>query len=132
MSDIKKECPILFVEVEVYQLHCQGFWLLDLEQTTKNAVFEKLRPMAEDWIGNKLRLTGTSVYGIRKYTRGAFLAGHLDHMKSHVVSAILNIAQVRTNQIPALRHVTTTLISDWLTRPWTRTGRCRSTTTRAR
>ena len=131
MSDIKKECPILF-EVKVYQLHCQGFWLLDLEQTTKNTVFEKLRPMAEDWIGNKLRLTGTSVYGIRKYTRGAFLAGHLDHMKSHVVSAILNIAQVRTNQITALRHVTTTLISDWLIRLWTRTGRCRSTTTRAR
>ena len=131
MSDIKKECPILF-EVKVYQLHCQGFWLLDLEQTTKNTVFEKLRPMAEDWIGNKLRLTGTSVYGIRKYTRGAFLAGHLDHMKSHVVSAILNIAQVRTNQIPALRHVTTALISDRLVRPWTRTGRCRSTTTRAR
>ena len=131
MSDIKKECPILF-EVKVYQLHCQGFWLLDLEQTTKNTVFEKLRPMAEDWIGNKLRLTGTSVYGIRKYTRGAFLAGHLDHMKSHVVSAILNIAQVRTNQIPALRHVTTTLISDWLIRLWTQTGRCRSTTTLAR
>ena len=131
MSDIKKECPILF-EVKVYQLHCQGFWLLDLEQTTKNTVFEKLRPMAEDWIGNKLRLTGTSVYGIRKYTRGATLAGHLDHMKSHVVSAILNIAQVRTNQIPALRHVTTTLISDWLIRLWTQTGRCRSTTTRAR
>ena len=131
MFDIKKECPILF-EIKVYQLHCQGFWLLDLEQTTKNTVFEKLRPMAEDWIGNKLRLTGTSVYGIRKYTRGAFLAGHLDHMKSHVVSAILNIAQVRTNQDTALRHVTTTLISDWLIRPWTRTGRCRSTTTRAR
>ena len=109
LSDIKKECPILF-EVKVYQLHCQGFWLLDLEQTTKNTVFEKLRPMAEDWIGNKLRLTGTSVYGIRKYTRGAFLAGHLDHMKSHVVSAILNIAQVRTNQDTALRHVTTTLL----------------------
>ena len=113
--------------------YLQGYWYLELERATKNHVFEKLRPMAEDWIGNKLRLTGTSVYGIRKYTRGAFLAGHLDHMKSHVVSAILNIAQVRTNQIPALlRHVTTTLISDWLVRPWTQTGRCRSTTTLAR
>ena len=123
---------LFLTELAVNDSYLQGYWYLELERATKNHVFEKLRPMAEDWIGNKLRLTGTSVYGIRKYTRGAFLAGHLDHMKSHVVSAILNIAQVRTNQIPALRHVTTTLICDWLIRPWTRTGRCRSTTTRAR
>ena len=36
---------------------------------------------------------GTSVYGIRRYTRGAWLVSHLDHMHTHVVSAILNIGQ---------------------------------------
>ena len=36
---------------------------------------------------------GTSVYGIRRYTRGAWLMSHLDHLKSHVISAILNIKQ---------------------------------------
>ena len=30
---------------------------------------------------------------MRKYTRGARLDAHLDHMKTHVVSAILNINQ---------------------------------------
>ena len=29
----------------------------------------------------------------RKYTRGAFLLGHLDHLRTHVISAILNIKQ---------------------------------------
>ena len=84
---------LFLTESAVNDSYLQGYWYLELERATKNHVFEKLRPMAEDWIGNKLRLTGTSVYGIRKYTRGATLAGHLDHMKSHVVSAILNIAQ---------------------------------------
>jgi hypothetical protein len=30
---------------------------------------------------------------IRKYTNGAKLMPHLDHMETHVISAILNIAQ---------------------------------------
>ena len=45
----------------------------------------------------RIELIGTSVYGIRKYTRGAYLLSHLDHLKTHVVSAILNVAQVTTN-----------------------------------
>ena len=36
---------------------------------------------------------GTSIYGIRRYTRGAWLLSHLDHLQSHVISAILNIKQ---------------------------------------
>ena len=42
----------------------------------------------------RIELVGTAVYGLRKYTRGAWLHAHLDHLKTHVVSAILNIAQV--------------------------------------
>lgn len=56
-------------------------------------MFNTLRPLAETWIGNKFRLLGTAVYGLRKYTRSATLGAHLDHMKTHVVSAILNINQ---------------------------------------
>ena len=36
---------------------------------------------AQDWIGKVIELTGTSIYGIRRYTRGAALLGHLDHLK---------------------------------------------------
>ena len=42
----------------------------------------------------RIELIGTAVYGLRKYTRGAYLLSHLDHLETHVVSAILNIAQV--------------------------------------
>ena len=69
------------------------YWFLDLEEHTKSAIFNSLRPLAESWVGNKFRLAGTAVYGLRKYTRGANLDAHLDHMKTHVVSAILNINQ---------------------------------------
>ena len=122
---------LFLTELAVNDSYLQGYWYLELERATKNHVFEKLRPMAEDWIGNKLRLTGTSVYGIRKYTRGATLAGHLDHMRSHVVSAILNIAQAVDTDWPLqiydhagqvscgwctlhTCHVTSTLVCDWL------------------
>ena len=67
------------------------------------------------WIKNSVELIGTSIYGIRwvskfekykykplfirKYTNGAKLMPHLDHMETHVISAILNIAQQVTNKI---------------------------------
>ena len=43
------------------------------------------------WAG--VTLVGTSVYGIRRYNDGAWLAAHVDQMATHVISAILNIGQ---------------------------------------
>merc|ERR1712013_442623 len=48
-------------------------------------------PPAEAWAG--MRLLGSSVYGIRRYTRGAWLATHLDQLSTHVISAIINVGQ---------------------------------------
>ena len=44
-------------------------------------------------LAGQVGLVGTSIYGIRRYTRGAWLLSHLDHLQSHVISAILNIKQ---------------------------------------
>jgi len=83
-SNISQECHLVSSENYLYGA---------IDKKTINSVFDDLRPLAEKWIGNKIELLGTSIYGIRKYTRGAWLLSHLDHLKTHVVSAILNIAQ---------------------------------------
>ena len=78
---------------ECHEVSSERYWFLDLEARTKSYIFSLLKTLAEEWIGNKFRLTGTTAYGLRKYKRGATLAAHLDHMNTHVVSAILNIKQ---------------------------------------
>ena len=40
-----------------------------------------------------MTLLGSSVYGIRRYSRGSWLATHVDKMETHVVSVIINVAQ---------------------------------------
>eukprot|EP00090_Calanus_glacialis_P012116 TRINITY_DN20559_c0_g1_i1.p1 TRINITY_DN20559_c0_g1~~TRINITY_DN20559_c0_g1_i1.p1 ORF type:complete len:255 (+),score=29.38 TRINITY_DN20559_c0_g1_i1:46-765(+) len=78
---------------ECHEVSRENYFYLPLSQNTLEVVFKDLLPLAERWIGNKIRLTGTAVYGIRKYTRGAKLAAHIDHMETHVISAIMNIRQ---------------------------------------
>ena len=46
----------------------------------------------EDWAGMKLKRT--SCYGVRLYFRGSVLANHVDRVDTHVISAIINVAQV--------------------------------------
>ena len=67
-----KECHIVSAE---------NYWYLGLDRAVKEEVFERLRVSGQDWIGNVAELGGTSIYGIRRYTRGAWLLGHLDHLK---------------------------------------------------
>jgi prolyl 4-hydroxylase len=57
----------------------------------REQIFKTLGPRAEQWAG--LKLAPTSVYGIRRYRSGALLATHVDRTNTHVISAILNIAQ---------------------------------------
>lgn len=78
---------------ECHQVSNENYFFRSLDAPVLEDIYSKLRPMAQDWIDNKVELSGTSIYGIRKYTRGAWLMGHLDHLKSHVISAILNIKQ---------------------------------------
>ena len=79
---------------ECHLVSNENYYYRQLDKPVLEDIFGKLLPMAQDWIDNKIELAGTSIYGIRKYTHGAWLMGHLDHLKSHVISAILNIKQV--------------------------------------
>jgi len=84
VSNTSQECHLVSRE---------NYYIANLDVNTAKSVFTQLKPMAEKWIKNRIELVGTSIYGIRKYTRGAWLLSHLDHLKTHVVSAILNIKQ---------------------------------------
>ena len=52
---------------------------------------EVLHPLAEEW--SSMKLLGSSVYGIRRYKTGSWLATHVDRMDTHVISVIINVAQ---------------------------------------
>ena len=73
------------------QVHIRRTQLLPLDEATKEAIFKTLGPAAEAWSG--LRLVPTSIYGIRRYRNMSTLLAHVDQVRTHVVSAILNIAQ---------------------------------------
>jgi len=79
----KKECKV--------PTHSKKQLILPLPGQLKETLMETLHPMAEAWSG--LRLHGSSVYGIRRYTNGAWLATHLDQISTHVISAIVHVGQ---------------------------------------
>lgn len=91
-----QNCHRLLESRDAHECHVvsnENYFFRSMGGAVLEDIYSKLRPMAQDWISNKIELAGTSIYGIRKYTRGAWLMGHLDHLKSHVISAILNIKQ---------------------------------------
>ena len=51
------------------------------------------REMVERWIGGKVPLENTDIYGIRSYHDGARLLTHVDRQSTHAVSMIVNLAQ---------------------------------------
>ena len=60
----------------------------------KQRLIDELRPILAEWSkfpADSLEMT--SIYGIRRYTRGSRLRMHVDTVMSHVVSAIINVAQ---------------------------------------
>ena len=58
----------------------------------KKQISGKLQPIMEGWSGVD-HLTMTAMYGIRIYTSGAQLQSHVDTMRTHVISGIINVAQ---------------------------------------
>lgn len=66
--------------------------MIELTDSVSEKIFKTLGPLAEEWT-NGLRLQPTSVYGIRRYRNRSALISHCDKPHSHVISAILNIAQ---------------------------------------
>merc|ERR1711953_365259 len=65
--------------------------ILPMTNQLKDTILETLHPLAESWAG--VRLLGTSVYGIRRYRAGSWLATHVDKLDTHVISAIINVSQ---------------------------------------
>jgi prolyl 4-hydroxylase len=68
---------------------------LEKEPKTKRQIAEDLKPIVEEWAGQKLKMT--SLYGIREYHRGSWLKLHVDHVSTHVFSLIVNVAQENVN-----------------------------------
>ena len=60
----------------------------------KAKLIDELRPQLGEWSGYEPgSLEMTSIYGIRRYTRGSVLRMHVDTVTTHVVSAIINVEQ---------------------------------------
>jgi len=78
-------------EQECVESHQGTTFKMDVSDTCKTEISKILTPMAEKWAGLPLELT--SVYGVRRYKRGAVLYTHLDKLSTHVISVIINIAQ---------------------------------------
>jgi len=78
---------------ESHLINREMYFYLGLDVKLQQEIYREMRQRAQAWIKNRVELIGTSIYGIRKYTNGAKLMPHLDHMETHVISAILNIAQ---------------------------------------
>ena len=45
----------------------------------------------ERWSGKRLK--NSAIYGIRVYRRGSMLHNHVDRSDTHIISAIVNVAQ---------------------------------------
>jgi hypothetical protein len=54
----------------------------------------KLRLLVEAWIGGKVPLENSDIYGMRRYEQGASLLSHVDREETHAVSMIINLEQV--------------------------------------
>ena len=58
---------------ECHEVSRENYFYLPLSQNTLDDIFQRLLPIAETWIGNKIKLVGAQVYGIR-FGRELFLA----------------------------------------------------------
>lgn len=65
--------------------------LIELSEPLKAAIHSALSPQLSEW--SQQQLVPTYVYGIRDYHHGAVLKPHRDRLRTHIVSAIINVAQ---------------------------------------
>jgi len=63
-----------------------------LTESEKNQIFAAMKPDLTEWAGGA-ELFPTSVYGVRIYRNGSWLREHVDTGDTHIISAIMNIAQ---------------------------------------
>ena len=65
--------------------------LMELDEITKQQILKAVTPLAEKWAN--IKLSPTSVYGIRRYRNMSTLLSHVDQLATHVISAIINVDQ---------------------------------------
>lgn len=65
--------------------------VIELTAELRQKIHDALKPMMEEWSG--VALQPTFVYGIREYHNGAVLKMHRDRIDTHIISAIINVAQ---------------------------------------
>ena len=53
-------------------------------------IIEIIKPIVENWADTKLS-SDITVYGIRRYLRGAWLRLHVDKLPTRILSAILQV-----------------------------------------
>eukprot|EP01036_Dinobryon_divergens_P044116 gene44116-58835_t len=68
-------------------------FMIDVPGPLKAFWQNRLRELAEKWIGGNVELENTSIYGIRRYENGARLLSHVDRESTHAVSMIINVDQ---------------------------------------
>lgn len=76
--------------------------MIELDDGLRARISAELQPLLEEWVAKPLRMT--AVYGIREYQRSAVLDMHIDRMETHIVSAILNVAQEVATDWPLVIH----------------------------
>lgn len=72
--------------------------LVELPDELKGRIHSALGSVMSEWCGRDLE--PTYVYGIRVYRHGAVLKPHRDRQHTHVVSAIINVAQETNSEWP--------------------------------
>lgn len=55
----------------------------------KEIIIDELKPIHEEFIGNKAKLKPKWIYGIRSYKSGSILEAHTDSLETHHISSII-------------------------------------------
>ena len=66
----------------------------------RKEIHDSLKPQLETW--SETKLIPTFVYGIRVYKKGSVLISHRDKLKTHIISAIINVDQVVDEDWPLI------------------------------
>ena len=101
-SNLEKSKPE-FVEggyVEIQETGEFGSDVIELPHKLRKEIHDSLKPQLETW--SKTELIPTFVYGIRIYKKGSILISHRDKLKTHIISAIINVDQVVDEDWPLI------------------------------
>jgi len=101
-SNLKNNKPE-FVQggyVEIQETGESGSEVIELSDELREEIHNSLKPQLETW--SKTELVPTFVYGIRIYKKGSVLIPHRDKLKTHIISAIINVDQKTDEKWPLI------------------------------